>query len=55
MKANALLLQHRIEILTKQLSLQENKGTAMEKRMDNKNTLISTLEEKNRYNGEKNL
>ena len=44
MKADALLLQHRSEIMTKQL--QQNEGEAMEKRMDNKNTLISTLEEK---------
>ena len=46
MKADASLMQHKIEILNKQLSMQENEVANLEKRVDTKNNLIGTLEEK---------
>ena len=46
MKADASLLHHKIEIINKQFSMQENEVTNLEKRIDTKNILICTLEEK---------
>ena len=46
MKADASLMQHKIEILNKQLSMQENEVANLGKRVDTKNNLIGALEEK---------
>ena len=46
MKADTSLLQHKIEIVNKQLSMQEHEVTSLQKRIDTKNNLIETLEEK---------
>ena len=46
MKADTSLLQHKIEILNKQLSMQENENANLEKCIKTKNNLIGTLEEK---------
>ena len=46
MKADTSLLQHKIEILNKQLSMQESENANLERRIETKNNLIGTLEEK---------
>ena len=46
MKADASVLQHKVEILNKQLTMQENEVTNLEKRIDSKNNLIGQLENK---------
>ena len=46
MKPDTSLLQHKIEIVNKQLSMHEHEVTSLQKRIDTKNNLIETLEEK---------
>ena len=46
MKADASVLQHKVEILNKQLAMQENEVLNLEKRIDSKNNLIEKLENK---------